>query len=63
MVVSLKYYSTSAFQYYKNFRRIDEASIFYLLIIEPRSEKTGLRGLRPDPTQTGLCSHRGWLEA
>ena len=29
---------------------------------EPRSEKTGLRGFRPGPTQTGLCSHRGWLE-
>ena len=24
---------------------------------EPRSEKTGLRGFRPGPTQTGLCSH------
>ena len=30
---------------------------------EPRCEKTGLRGLRPGPTQTGLCSHRRWLEA
>ena len=30
---------------------------------EPRSEKTGLRGFRPCPTQTGLCSHRRWLEA
>ena len=26
-------------------------------------EKTGLRGLRPDLTQTGLYSHRRWLEA
>ena len=25
--------------------------------------KTGLRGFRPGPTQTGLCSHRRWLEA
>ena len=24
------------------------------LIYEPRSEKTGLRGFRPGPTQTGL---------
>ena len=31
--------------------------------IEPRSEKTGLRGFRPGPTQTGLCSHRKCLEA
>ena len=32
-------------------------------VIEPRSEKTGLRGFRPGPTQTGLYSHRRWLEA
>ena len=25
---------------------------------EPRSEKTGLRGFRPGPTQTRLYSHR-----
>ena len=30
---------------------------------EPRCEKTGLRGFRPGPTQTGLCSHIRWLEA
>ena len=30
---------------------------------EPRSEKTGLRGFRPGPTQTGLHSDRKWLEA
>ena len=30
---------------------------------EPRSEKTGLRGFRPGPTQTRLYSHRRWLEA
>ena len=24
---------------------------------EPRCEKTGLRGFRPGPTQTGLCNH------
>ena len=30
---------------------------------EPRCEKTGLRGVRPGPTQTGLYSHRRWLEA
>ena len=32
-------------------------------IIEPRCEKTGLRGFRPGPIQTGLCSQRRWLEA
>ena len=35
----------------------------YLVIIEPRSEKTGLRGFRPGPIQTRLYSHRRWLEA
>ena len=30
---------------------------------EPRCEKTDLRGFRPGPTQTGLYSHREWLEA
>ena len=30
---------------------------------EPPCEKTGLRGFRPGPTQTGLYSYRGWLEA
>ena len=30
---------------------------------EPRRQKTGLRGFRPGPTQTGLYSHRRWLEA
>ena len=26
--------------------------------MRPRCEKTGLRGFRPGPTQTRLCSHR-----
>ena len=30
---------------------------------EPRCEKTEFRGFRPGPTQTGLRSHRRWLEA
>ena len=34
-----------------------------LSLKEPRCEKTGLRGFRPGPTQTGLYSHRRWLEA
>ena len=29
----------------------------------PRREKTCLRGFRPGSTQTGLYSHREWLEA
>ena len=32
------------------------------VINEPRRQKTGLRGFRPGPTQTGLYSHRRWLE-
>ena len=32
-------------------------------INEPRREKTGLRGFRLGPTQTGMYSHRRWLEA
>ena len=34
-----------------------------LAAYEPRCEKTGLRDFRPGQTQTGLCSHRRWLEA
>ena len=33
------------------------------LITEPRHEKTCLWGLRPSKTQTGLRSHRDYLEA
>ena len=30
---------------------------------EPRCEETGPQGFGPDPTETGLYSHRRWLEA
>ena len=30
---------------------------------EPHREETGLQGFRPGPTQTGLYSHKRWLEA
>ena len=36
---------------------------FSLLVYEPRSEKTGLRGFRPGPTKTRLYNHTRWLEA
>ena len=39
-------------------RRIEYRSIS----IEPRCEKTSLRGFLPGLTQTGLYSHRRWLE-
>ena len=32
-------------------------------LVEPRREKTGLRGFRPGPTQTGLYKLRSRLEA
>ena len=32
-------------------------------LFEPRREKTGLRGFRPGPTQTGLYKLRKELEA
>ena len=45
---------------------LSNLSLLYLsmnVIFEPRCEKTGLRGFRPDTTQTGLHSHTEWLEA
>ena len=33
------------------------------VIYKPHYEKTNILGLRPGLTQTGLCSHRRWLEA
>ena len=33
------------------------------VLVEPRREKTGLRGFRPGPTQTGLYTLRKELEA
>ena len=41
----------------------DQSDKNFVFINEPRSEKTGLRGFRPGPTQTGLYGHRRWLEA
>ena len=38
-------------------------SIYIICIFELRCKKTGLRGFRPGPTQTGLYSRRRWLEA
>ena len=37
--------------------------IHLLPLFEPRREKTGLRGFRPGPTQTGLYKLRNELEA
>ena len=38
-------------------------SVIMPMQYEPRCEKTGLRGFRPGPTQTGLYNNRRWLEA
>ena len=43
-------------------RKPVQESDYYQTQTEPRSEKTGLRGFQPGPTQTGLYSHRRWLE-
>ena len=32
-------------------------------LYEPDGEKTCLQSFRPAPTQTGLYSHRRWLES
>ena len=40
-----------------------ECVIFPQVINEPRRKKTGLRGFRPGPTQTGLYSHCKRLKA
>ena len=37
-------------------------NIKHRLKYEPRSEKIGLRGFGPGPKQTGLYSHRRWIE-
>ena len=37
--------------------------LIWFVRYEPPCEKTDLRGFRPGPTQTGLYSHRSWLEA
>ena len=39
------------------------SSHFVYLPFEPRREKTGLRGFRPGPTQTGLYINRICLDA
>ena len=39
-----------------------EVSCPIVLLNEPHCEKTGLQGFQPGPTQTGLYSHRIWLE-
>ena len=53
-----------------NFSLSKEVSLFRSVLLcwkkvafEPRSEKTGLRGFQPGPTQTGLYNHTRWLEA
>ena len=43
--------------------KLRECTGWAVILNEPRSEKTGLRGFRPGPTRTGLYSHRRWLEA
>ena len=51
-----------------SFRQLSHTVLHLLVwvtttLFEPPCEKTGLLGFRPGPTQTGLYSHRRWLEA
>ena len=48
---------------YPNDRHVLNNILLCDLINEPRREKTGLRGFRPGPTQTGLYKLRKELEA
>ena len=57
-----RYYCINSTNHCENGENIGALYILTSSYIEPRSEKTGLRGFRPGPTQTGLCSHRRWLE-
>ena len=41
----------------------DSETVFHTPSYEPRCEKTGLWGFRPGLTQTGLYSHKRWIEA
>ena len=58
---------TFMIDYKETFSFIDviksEVSFVFDMLFEPCSEKTSLRGFRPGPTQTGLYSHRRWLDA
>ena len=46
---------------------VEEASVHRIKspqnLLEPRHERTCLRGFRQGPTQSGLYSHRRWQEA
>ena len=58
-VFSIVFFSAAFLFWLYQFLIIDALTVLFGL----RCEKTGLRGFRPGPTQTGLHSHRGWLEA
>ena len=47
----------------ENYENKSLSKINWFTVYKPRCEKTGLRGFGPGPTQTGLYSHRRWLEA
>ena len=42
-------------------KRVGQTALFRITN-EPRREKTGLRGVRPGPTQINLYGHRRWIE-
>ena len=62
--------SSVMIEYYRDnyMKSVDKVGPRYHQVIipmqyEPRSEKTGNRGFRPGPTQTGLYNRIRWLEA
>ena len=62
--VCLKWYFLCKLKWYMiilDYPDVSERNI--QLIYKPRREKTGLRGFRPGPTQTGLYKLRKELEA
>ena len=67
-IFTFGHYSFSSLKWYHNFLKLwcFGSEVFLLphaALFEPRRQKTGLRGFRPGPTQTGLYSHRRWPEA
>ena len=53
-----KYTVTEKCVYRENWQMVVCEDNYGKVIYEPRCEKTGLRGFRPGPTQTGLYSYR-----
>ena len=60
--VSCKSFRKGLTAYYIGYQNTSEPHRHMWKSFEPRSEKTGLRGFRPGPTQTRLYNYRRLLE-